>query len=162
MPEKSKAWKVTVNSFEFSITEEAIEEAFIIQHSPTQFNLLTDSRSVNVTWLHDTAAKKSTFEIEGEIFETEIKDELDLMLNEMGFSAAASKQIKEIKAPMPGLVLEITVQPGQQISEGTKLLTLAAMKMENAITIPVDAVIKHIPVKAGQAVEKGQVLIELE
>jgi biotin carboxyl carrier protein len=84
------------------------------------------------------------------------------MLDEMGFSKAASKQIKEIKAPMPGLVLEVAVSEGQQVSEGDKILILVAMKMENSIMIYTDATIKRIAVKAGEAVEKGQVLVELE
>jgi len=161
MPENRKAWKVTVNGFDFSFDEAAIETASIIQHSPAQFNLLIKNRSVNVTLLEEPAFKKANFEIEGEVFETAIKDELDQMLDAMGFSAAATRQIKEVKAPMPGLVLDIAVQEGQQVKEGDKLLTLGAMKMENSITIPADAVIKRIAVKAGQAVDKGQVLIEL-
>ncbi len=162
MPENRKDWKVKVNGFDFSFDEAAVAEARIIQHSPTQFNLLLNNRSVNVTLLDDNHCKKANFEIDGEVYETTIKDGLDQMLDAMGFSAATTKHIKEVKAPMPGLVLEIAVQEGQKVNEGDKLLTLGAMKMENSITIPADAVIKRIPVKAGQAVDKGQVLIELE
>jgi biotin carboxyl carrier protein len=162
MPGNRKAWNVKVNGFDFSFDDAALAAASIIQHSPTQFNLLINNRSVNVTLLQEPVCKKAVVEIDGEVFETTIKDELDQMLDAMGFSAAATKQIKEIKAPMPGLVLEIAVEEGQKVKEGDKLLTLGAMKMENSITIPADAVIKRIPVKAGQAVDKGQVLIELE
>ena len=80
----------------------------------------------------------------------------------MGFGIAAAKQIKEIKAPMPGLVLEIAVRDGQEVNEGDKMLILEAMKMENSILIHANATIKKVIVKKGQAVEKGQVLIELE
>ncbi|RYF88885.1 MAG: biotin/lipoyl-binding protein, partial [Chitinophagaceae bacterium] len=80
----------------------------------------------------------------------------------MGFGAASNKQVKDIKAPMPGLVLEVAVSEGQQVKEGDKLLILVAMKMENSISIHTDAVIKKIAVKAGQAVDKGQLLVELE
>jgi biotin carboxyl carrier protein len=58
--------------------------------------------------------------------------------------------------------LQISVENGQQVSEGDKILILEAMKMENSILIHADAVIKKIIVSAGQAVEKGQVLVELE
>ena len=80
----------------------------------------------------------------------------------MGFGKASIKQVKEIKAPMPGLVLEIAVTDGQEVSEGDKLLILEAMKMENSIMIQTSAIIKKVSVSAGQAVEKGQVLVELE
>ena len=91
-----------------------------------------------------------------------IKNALDQKLEQMGFGTAASKQIKQIKAPMPGLVLNIDVTDGQSVKEGDRLVILEAMKMENSILIHADAVIKKVLVSAGQAVEKNQVLIELE
>jgi biotin carboxyl carrier protein len=161
MPERP-VWKVKVSGLDFSFDEAAVNAAGIIQKSPSEFNLILNHRSVTVKLLkEDAGGKKATFDIDGEIFETEIKDSLAQMLDEMGFSTASSKQIKEIKAPMPGMVLEVNVKEGQEVKEGDKLLILGAMKMENSITIPADAIIKRIAVKAGQAVEKGQVLIEL-
>ena len=80
----------------------------------------------------------------------------------MGFGKDVIKQVKEITAPMPGLVLEIAVTDGQEVKEGDKLLILEAMKMENSIMIQTSAIIKKVSVSAGQAVEKGQVLVELE
>lgn len=162
MPANRPAWKVKVNGFDFSFDETMIAAASIVQGSPSQFNLLINNRSVNVTLLQDIAGKKASFEIDGEVYETEIKDELDQRLDEMGFSTSSAKQIKEIKAPMPGLVIEIAVKAGQHVNEGEKLLILGAMKMENIITIPVAATVKRIAVSANDAVEKGQVLIELE
>jgi biotin carboxyl carrier protein len=163
MPEHQKTWKIKSNDFIFSINEAQLAEAAIVQKSLAEFNCIKDNRSVNAVILEeDSAAKKIKVEIEGEVFEIEIKNELDQMLDEMGFSKAASKQIKEVKAPMPGMVLEINVKEGQEVKEGDKLLILGAMKMENSINISADAVIKRIAVKAGQAVEKGQVLVELE
>ncbi len=161
MPQQN--WKIKSNDFIFSVDEKQIDEAGIAQISSTEFNCLKDNRSVNIIIVEDDCDnKKLSVEIEGEVFEIEIKDSLDQMLDEMGFSKALSKQIKEVKAPMPGLVLDITVKEGQQVNGGDKLLILGAMKMENSITIAADAVIKKIAVSTGQAVEKGQVLIELE
>ncbi|GEO11705.1 biotin/lipoyl-containing protein [Segetibacter aerophilus] len=164
MTDKSSlVYNIKVNEFEFSFTEEQLAAIDLVQKSPTVFNLLTNHQSVNATLIKaDDSAKKQTLEIEGEIFDILIKDELDVMLDKMGFSAVAGKQIKEIKAPMPGLVLEIAVTEGQQVQQGDKLLILVAMKMENSIAIPTAATIKRIVVSAGEAVEKGQVLVELE
>jgi biotin carboxyl carrier protein len=156
-------YKVKANEFEFSFTQEQVDAIDVVQKSPTAFNLLNDYKSVNAVVVEaDHTAKMQTIEIEGENFEIQIKDELDQVLDKMGFSAVVSKQIKEIKAPMPGLVLEIAVTEGQQVQEGDKILILVAMKMENSILISTDATIKRIAVSAGQAVEKGQVLVELE
>lgn len=163
MKENKTTYKVTANEFEFSFTKEQIEAADLVQKSPVDFNLIQDNQSVNVKLIEaDRYAKHLTLEVEGESFVVEIREELDEMLEKMGFGLIADKHIKEIKAPMPGLVLEISVTEGQQVAEGEKILILSAMKMENSILIHTPATIKKIVVSAGQAVEKGQVLVELE
>jgi biotin carboxyl carrier protein len=108
------------------------------------------------------ALKNFNVEVDGENFEIAVKDELDEVLEKMGFGLTTNKHIKEIKAPMPGKVLEIAVTSGQSVNEGDKILILEAMKMENCIVISTAAIIKKIAIIAGQTVEKGQVLIELE
>ncbi|WP_445724287.1 biotin/lipoyl-containing protein, partial [Flavobacterium sp.] len=67
-----------------------------------------------------------------------------------------------IKAPMPGLILEINVEVGQSVKENDPLLILEAMKMENSFLSPRDGVIKSIAVEKGNAVDKGQLLVEFE
>ena len=163
MKENNPTYKVTANEFEFSFTKSQIEAIDLVQQSPVDFNLLQDNQSVNVKLIEaDRYAKHLTLEVEGESFYVEIKEELDQVLEKMGFGLIADKHIKEIKAPMPGLVLEISVTEGQQVAEGDKILILSAMKMENSILIHTPSTIKKIVVSAGQAVEKGQVLVELE
>ena len=157
------SYTVKTNGFTFSFTEDEIKKADLVEISPASFHLLKDHRGCNATLLvTDVSAKKQTIEIDGETFDIEIKDALDQVLEQMGFGKPNTKQVKEIKAPMPGLVLEIAVADGQEVKEGEKLLILEAMKMENNILIHADAVIKKICVSPGQAVEKGQVLVELE
>lgn len=163
MSDTKTTYKVKANDFEFSFTKEQIDAIDIIQKSPTEFHLLKNHHSVNAKLIEaNKTAKHQIMEVEGESFNIEIKEELDLMLDTMGFGAASNKHIKEVKAPMPGLVLEIAVTEGQEVIEGEKILILVAMKMENSILIHANATIKRIAVIAGQAVEKGQVLVELE
>ena len=69
---------------------------------------------------------------------------------------------KEIKAPMPGLVLEIKVNPGQKVVPGQQVLVIEAMKMENSIKSSTAAVVKSVAVSKGKSVEKGDLLIEFE
>lgn len=162
MTDENTLYKIKVNEFEFSFTAKQIAAADLVKKSPTEFNLLNNHRSVNAKLVEaDMAAKKITVEVEGENFVVEIKDELDQVLEKMGFGLATNKQVKEIKAPMPGLVLQIAVSEGQEVNEGDKIIILGAMKMENSIIIQNNATIKRIAVVAGQAVEKGQVLVEL-
>lgn len=163
MTDKNAAYKLKVNEFEFAFSKQEIEAADLVKKSPVEFNLIRGHRSVNVKLVEaDHTEKKLTIEIEGETFHIEIKDEIDQILEKMGFGKASNKQIKEIKAPMPGLVLDITVSKGQEVQEGDILLILGAMKMEMNIIIHTHATIKQITVSPGQAVDKGQVLVELE
>lgn len=163
MHDDVKTFIVKTNGFSFSFTKDEIDKIDFVTLSPESFNIIKDHRCSNAKLIEANAtAKKIKIELEGETFDIEIKDELDQILDQMGFGKSSIKQVKEIKAPMPGLVLEIAVSDGQEVKEGDKLLILEAMKMENSIMIQTDAIIKKISVSAGQAVEKGQVLVELE
>jgi len=66
---------------------------------------------------------------------------------------------KELKAPMPGLIISIEVKSGQHVKKGDGLIVIEAMKMENEIKAPFDCTIKEIKIKERQAVEKNQVLV---
>ena len=163
MTEHSGMFQVTVKDQIFQLSGDVIEKMDIERQNPLVYHLIKNHLSVTATIeIAQENHKTIRVIIDGERFEVTIKDELDQMLDKMGFGVAANKQIKEIKAPMPGLVLEINVHAGDNVTQGSKLLILEAMKMENSIMIPVDATIKKVNVTKGQAVEKGQVLIELE
>lgn len=157
------SYKILVNGFVFYFTKTDLESLDLVAISPTEFNAIIDHQSANARLVNANLLNKTfTIETGGETFEVAIKDALDQQLEQMGFGTSAGKQVKEIKAPMPGLVLEIGVTDGQAVKEGDRILILEAMKMENSILIHADATIKKVNVKAGQAVEKGQVLVELE
>lgn len=68
----------------------------------------------------------------------------------------------EIKAPMPGEIIEIFVSEGDDVEEFQELLILEAMKMENVISSKHNGKVKEILVKVGDAVATNQVLIILE
>jgi len=163
MPDKDSTYKIMVNGFVFFFTRRDLETLDIAALSPTEFNSIKDNQSVNARLVEANLLNKTfTIETGGETYEVSIKDELDQQLEQMGFGVASGKQVKEIKAPMPGLVLEVSVTEGQAVKEGDRILILEAMKMENSILIHTDATIKKVAVTAGQAVEKGQVLVVLE
>ena len=77
----------------------------------------------------------------------------------MGLENALTPKISDLKAPMPGLVLQVLVNPGDTVAKGDKILVLEAMKMENAIKSPTDGIISDVFVKQGLAVDKNQLLI---
>jgi biotin carboxyl carrier protein len=67
-----------------------------------------------------------------------------------------------VKAPIPGLLTRVLVEPGMAVTTGQTLLVLEAMKMENEIRAPFDGVVSAVPVAAGQTVVRNQVLAEVQ
>ncbi|MFP4629728.1 MAG: biotin/lipoyl-containing protein [Desulfohalobiaceae bacterium] len=65
----------------------------------------------------------------------------------------------QITAPMPGMVLGVKVQEGQQVQEGEVLLMLEAMKMENSIKAEGSGQVQDIRVQEGDSVNTGDVLL---
>ena len=67
-----------------------------------------------------------------------------------------------VLAPLPGDIVEVKVQPGQQVSIGDSLCVIDAMKMRNEIRSPRDGQIANVEVSIGQSVDYGDVLITFE
>ena len=124
------------------------------------FNVIRNNNSFNVSVLEsDYEEKKFIVSVAGNIYTVDLKDRYDLLLKNLGLENALQTKITDIKAPMPGLVLDINVKEGDEVKKGDKVLVLEAMKMENVIKSPTDGIIKSITVKHSQAVDKNQVLI---
>lgn len=100
--------------------------------------------------------------VNNNVYTINIEDDLDRLIKQMGFELGSTKHVNEIKAPMPGLILDINVEVGQTVKEDDSLLILEAMKMENVLTSPRDGVIKSISVSKGDTVDKNQLLLEFE
>jgi biotin carboxyl carrier protein len=152
---------VNAGGFEFSFTENEISAIDVLSNKPDAFCLLNNQKTISGEII-SSKDKAYKVEIDGERFQVQIKSQLDQILDNMGLNKPKVSKIKSIKAPMPGLVIEINVEEGQTVSENDKILILEAMKMENVIKIPHEAVVKKINIVKGQAVDKGQILIELE
>ncbi|NJL76566.1 MAG: acetyl-CoA carboxylase biotin carboxyl carrier protein subunit [Saprospiraceae bacterium] len=109
-----------------------------------------------------TQPKQFEVLINGNSYLVNVLDEQDMLVQRMGLSSSNNQQVKEVKAPMPGLVQSILVQTGQTVSKGDGLLILEAMKMENVLKSPTDGQIKAILVTNASPVEKGQLLVVFE
>ncbi|MBO3700111.1 acetyl-CoA carboxylase biotin carboxyl carrier protein subunit [Roseivirga sp. E12] len=131
------------------------------QKSNSTFLILKDHKSFRAEILNINASTKTaTIKIEKSIFEIELKDKMDMLLEKMGISNLDTAQVNEMKAPMPGLILDILVTTGQEVKKGDQLLILEAMKMENVLKAPGDGTVSSIEIEKGNSVEKGQILIK--
>jgi pyruvate carboxylase len=75
---------------------------------------------------------------------------------------ADPKNEMEIGASLPGNIVEILVEEGEEVKENQSLVIMEAMKMETNITAPADGVVAAIHSKAGQQLESGELILELE
>ncbi|MEN9611606.1 MAG: hypothetical protein RLZZ628_2420 [Bacteroidota bacterium] len=160
---KDTPFQVFVHEHEYSVTAAEANGLDLLQNGVNQFHILKNQKAYNAEIVSvDYANKTFTFKINGTIHTTTIGDRYDRLVKSMGLSKAGAAKMNEIKAPMPGLVLEVSVVVGQAVQKGDKVLILEAMKMENVLKASGDGVVKAIRVAKGTPVEKGYVLIEME
>ncbi len=125
-----------------------------------EFHILYQDRSYNAEIIKaDYTEKSFTIKINGNTYHLAAQDRFDLLLEKLGMGKAVSQKLNDLKAPMPGLIMEILVKEGDVVKKGDNLLILEAMKMENIIKSAGEGTIKAVRVQKGERVEKNQLLI---
>lgn len=133
----------------------------IIKINAYQFHIIHNNSSYNVDVIKMNAEEKTmTIKINSVKFNLQLKDKYDELLHNLGLDNLAAKKVSDVKAPMPGMVLNVLVTEGSEVKKGDTLIVLEAMKMENILKSPTDGVIKKIMAIKGNAVEKNQILIQ--
>jgi biotin carboxyl carrier protein len=99
--------------------------------------------------------------IHGELYTVHVQDERAYRLAKARGTTAKVTGEATIKSPMPGLIIAVTVQQGQSVHKGDKVVILESMKMENELRTPRDGIVKHIFVESGASVEKNQLLVTI-
>jgi pyruvate carboxylase subunit B len=97
----------------------------------------------------------------GEAWCVTVTDERTARLQALTAPGGGHESAGSIRAPMPGLVVRVEVEPGQRVEAGQGVVVLEAMKMENEIRATAPGIVAAVPVAAGQVVEKGAVLVHL-
>lgn len=169
-----KLYKVSVNNkaphqFEFDETEKKVS----LDNKPSEwdvvvikkgiFNIIKDNKSYNAEVLEaDYQTKTFLIRVNGNKYYVGVKDRYDDLLHDLGMDTLSHHKIDNLKAPMPGMVLDIRVIEGQKITKNDPIIVLEAMKMENILKATSDGVVKKVNVKKGEKVEKNQVLVSFE
>lgn len=157
--------KKTIVSFkeENIIIDEKTRDWNWIRISDHQFHVIYGYDSLTVDIVSVNKEEKSVrLKVNGKEITLKGKNQMDLLLEKLGFDKVKNLKINELKAPMPGLILDIPVSVGSEVKKGDKLLVLEAMKMENVIKAPANVKIASVKVKVGDNVEKNQLLISFE
>ncbi len=127
------------------------------------FHILYQNRSYNAEIVKaDYVEKSFTIKINGNTYELSVQDRFDLLLEQLGMGKVSKQKLNDLKAPMPGLILDIVVREGDKVKKGDSLLILEAMKMENMIKSVGEGTVRQIKVSKGERVEKNHILIVFE
>jgi pyruvate carboxylase subunit B len=112
--------------------------------------------------MRTTGRGQWSLEIGGDRWEAEVVDERTRHIRSLTAGAERQRGPAILRAPMPGLVVRVLVEPGQEVAAGAGLVVLEAMKMENELKAPGAGTVGAVRAQAGEAVEKGQVLVEFQ
>jgi pyruvate carboxylase subunit B len=125
----------------------------------TPVRLVTIGDEVHRVLAHRTGSRgQYSISLDGSRFAVEALDERTRAIRDL--SAAASGPAP-LLAPMPGLIVRVSVAPGDEVRPGQPLVVMEAMKMENELRASAAGVVKSVAATVGQAVEKGALLVEL-
>ncbi len=128
--------------------------------STPSFHILKDNKSFFAEVMEsDFTNKTFVVRINGNKYSLNVKDRFDGLLHDLGMDNLSAAKLDNLKAPMPGLVLDVRVSEGQEIKKNDPIIVLEAMKMENILKAHADGTVKTISVKKGDKVEKNQVMI---
>lgn len=156
-------YQATINDKQILTFENSNFEWDLIAINEQTFHIIYMNRSYEATVLEtDYATKTVQLQVGLNTYTVALKNKFDLLAEQLGFANISNQKLNNIKAPMPGLVLDLMVKEGDKVVKGDSILILEAMKMENVIKAEGEAIVKNIIVNKGDAVEKNQVLVEFE
>ncbi len=153
-------YKVNINQSLIEVSAKDID-ALDLSPESSGYHILQDGIAYKAQVIQ-AKGKEITLRLNGTNYTCTISDTLDQLIDEMGMNTVAVVAENEIKAPMPGIILDILVKEGQDIEVDTPLLILEAMKMENVIKSAGAGKVASINFAKGEKVDKNVVLIELE
>lgn len=149
--------------YEFEFEQADIEQLDASPINANTYHVIHQNKSFHAKVIaEDFTNQTYTIRVKSNTYTVQISNPLDLLIQEMGLTLNTGVVENEIKAPMPGLILDIPVAEGDEVKEGDTLIVLEAMKMENALSSPMDGKVKSIHVKKSDSVAKNELLIELE
>ena len=125
------------------------------------FSILEGGHSYNIELVPHKKPKKYIAYTLYQEYDVEIIDAEERYLLDRGSGDFDSGE-KKISSPMPGKVVKVFVNVGDEVKKGETAIVISAMKMESEYKTPMDGKVKKVNVKAGDTIEGNQILIELE
>lgn len=158
---KTQFRAIVNKKYSFNFNSENIRRALDLVNNPVHLGVNGREQEIKVI-SSDFYNRIYTFKINAGYYHVTLKNELQLLIEELGLSDETKVSSNNLIAPMPGLIVDVLVKPGMEVKKGDGLLVLEAMKMENKLTASSGGIIKSVFVKSGETVDKGIVLVEFE
>lgn len=154
-------YQVKISDFVAEIGEPKEGEFGLISIQDDHWIVKHDNKIVHATIKDlEKSTKTYTIEIDGENHKIQLLDTVDQQIELMGMNAIVAKKLDQLTAPMPGMIIKVLKNVGDEIEDGDAVLIVEAMKMENVLKANGAGVISKILVKQGDKVDKNQVLIK--
>ena len=143
-----------------SVDGKIIEVDFESVQSQPIFSLIVDGKSYE-GYVYDGDEDLEVL-LKGRLYHSRVEDERERRLRAASGGGVVDMGIFHLKAPMPGLVVSVLVEEGQEVKKGDVLLILESMKMQNELKSPRDGVVGRIVVAGGDSVEQRQKMLSVE
>ena len=143
-----------------SVDGKIVEIDFESVESQPVFSLLVDGKSYEA-YVYEGDENLEVL-IKGRLYHSKVEDERERRLREAAGGSSTVSGTFYLKAPMPGLVVSVDVEEGQDIREGDVLIILESMKMQNELKSPRDGVVGRIQIAVGDSVEQRQKMLSVE
>lgn len=143
------------------MVDDRVYQVDLMHNDEGTFSILENNRSFNITLVPSTKAKAYTAYTLYNTFDLEVIDAEARYIRNRGEGTLGTSD-KKITAPMPGKIVKVLVEPGQEVKKGQTAVIISAMKMESEYKSAVDGVVKRVSVKAGDTVDSNQILVEIE
>ena len=159
--------KVTIQDKTFEVVEK--EGAYYVNGTKIDASLVRNGDEHNMkidgaNYRISIEERDGNFKIRsnGKSTMASVSSKADEILSKIGISDWSKKEEGDLKAPMPGKILDVLVSANDSVEKGQGLIILEAMKMENMLKSPKDGVIAEIKIQKENTVEKNQILITFE
>lgn len=97
----------------------------------------------------------------GALYNVSVMDEREQRLSQASAAFISDDAEVFIRAPMPGLIIDVPVEPGQEVEAGQAMVILESMKMENELKTPRAGVVRQVQVQTGDSVEQNKILVTI-
>lgn len=143
------------------MVDDKVYNVDLMHNDEGTFSILESNRSHNISLVPSPKPKAYTAYTLYNTYDLDVIDAEARYIRNRGAGSVAQSE-KQITAPMPGKIVKVLVEEGEEVKQGQTAVIISAMKMESEYKVAVDGIVKSVKVTDGDTVESNQVLIEID